>query len=178
MATFKKLIPQNREIILAFGTILFCICSWSVRAFLYKVPSFLLYMDVGEIGSVFAYMMAFALLESLLVQFVMIIPAMILPSKWFREGFSYKAFLVIIVAAVSSIYYQDSLTYTYSGSRTILIWLGLTFLAMVILVLLSILIKPLPRILSIIVDQFNIFLYIYGSIGVISLVVVLYRLIV
>ncbi len=134
-------------------------------------------MDVGEIGSVFAYMMAFALLESLLVLLVLIIPAVILPGKWFREGFSYKAFLVIIVAAISSIYYQNSLTYTYSGSTTILIWLGVTFLTMVILVFISQIIKPLPRILSIIVEQFNIFFYLYGLIGVISLFVVAYRLI-
>jgi len=64
---FKERLPSNADMFTVLGVVVFIVHSWSVRGFLFKLPSFMLYLSVWDILSVFSYMMAFALLEAMLV---------------------------------------------------------------------------------------------------------------
>jgi len=94
-AVFRERFPQQREITYVFGGVVFIVYGWAVRGFLHQFPSLLLYHDVGEILAVLSYLMAFALLESLLITSGLILTGAVLPRKWFREGFACKGFLAI-----------------------------------------------------------------------------------
>lgn len=149
--------------------------SWSVRAFLYQVPSFLLYYKLGKIIAIFFYMMAFALLESILVTAALVLLGFVLPLKWFREGFPYKAFLTVSVAAGAMIYLQSILDNKLPPKETFLLLGGISFAAVVLLILLAHNLKFLQKVLLFIVDRLSILLYLFLPLSTIGLVVVMIR---
>ena len=110
--TIRTRLPSGHEILLVFGVVAFAVFGWSIRGFLYKLPAFTLYFGAGANLAVLAYMMAFALLESVLVVGFLVALSAILPSGWLRSGFAYKAFLIVVVATAAMIlfegYYQAS----------------------------------------------------------------------
>ena len=61
--------------------------GWSLYQFFWNIPSWLKFLTVGEISSVLAYTLATDLVESILVMFGLVIIAVVLPSKWFRDDF-------------------------------------------------------------------------------------------
>ena len=167
--------PRSNDVFLAFGMAIFLISAWEIRAFFYKIPSFLLYMNVGQIAAVFAYMMAFAFIESLLVLCLTFVPAIILPGSWFNNDFATKASSAILVAAVSSVLYQNYLPSTYPGTVTISLWLFFTLLSMCLVVLLIHFVKPVAKGFAFFLEQLSIMVYIFAPIGIISIFVVLFR---
>lgn len=173
----KNRFPEPSEIFLALGMALFLIHSWSLRMFFFRVPSFLLYMGLDQIGAVLAYMMAFALLESLLVTIILIVIAAILPSNWLKIGFGYKTFIILLVSAVGSYYIQKEIGSAYPGIKRVLIWAGEIAFPMVFLLLLAGYIKPFKKVCQFIVEQISVMVYIYLPIGLLSLVIVAFRLI-
>ena len=61
--------------------------GWTIYWSLWKLPSWLDFLPLGEIGAIFSYLLATNLIESLLVLLGIIVVCLILPQKWFREVF-------------------------------------------------------------------------------------------
>ena len=124
----------------------------------------------------FLYLMAFALFESVLVTFVLIVIAFVLPVAWFGEGFAYKAPVPVLVGAFALMRLQNSVS---SGSiptfRTSAAY------ALAILVLCALVIFVLHRwsrlhgMLQAVLERFEIFGYIYVPLGLLGILVVLLR---
>jgi hypothetical protein len=175
MDSLKKRLPDRRETQMVLGFLVFVVFSWSVRGFLYRVTSFLLYFDTGEVLSVFFYMMAFALLESLLVLGGLLLLTIVLPGKWFRVGFSYKASLIVLVTAVAMILLQGMLT-SEAPSQVILL-IGM-IVSLVVLFGLNFAFYRIQRLqsgLNAVLDRFTVFTYLYIPLGIVGLLVVLVR---
>ena len=153
----------------------FTVFSWSIRGFLYVLPSILLRYAVMEILAIFFYMMAFALLESLLITGSLIVASAILPGTWFREDFSNKGFLIILVGSTTSVLYQSSLGIELPDKGGYLLWLVIPLLIMVGLSLLAHFVRRLQVVLQSIAERFTVFVYLYIPIGVLGLVVVIFR---
>jgi hypothetical protein len=175
LAIFRKRLPTWGEISVVFGVVVFFVHSWSVRGFLFQVPSFLLHYRLGQILAVFAYMMAFALLESLAITGLLVLASLVLPVKWFRQGFEYKGFLAVLVAAIASVLYQSYLkndmlpkTFYYQwGALTLLVWVLLVFLF-----------HYLPRLQKIslgLEERLSVMAYLYVPLGIIGIFTVIVR---
>lgn len=175
MGIFSRRLPARSEIVLVFGVAVFAIHSWSVREFLYKAPAFLLYYSVWEIFSVFSYMMAFALLESALLTLLLVVPAVVLPSRLLRDGFGYKGFLAILVASVLSIWFQGALSNQYPPRSLLLTGGGVALGAFLLLVLLFHFIPFLQKAALAIADRLGIMAYLYVPLGLIGFLVVILR---
>lgn len=78
-------IPTKRDTFLLFVTCLILINVWSILNFLKVIPSFTLYLKVGEIISVGAYTLAFALIESIGVLLFLLVVIIILPKRLFGD---------------------------------------------------------------------------------------------
>lgn len=163
------------EVSTVFGTVVFFVHSWSVRGFLFQLPSFLYYSRPGEILSIFCYMMAFALLESTLVTGGLILLSIILPMKWFRQGFVYKSFLTTVVASVAITLLQGYTERTFPPFDVIYRGMGISSAILISLILAFHNIKFLQRGAEFIMDKLSIMAYIYVPLGIISLIVVIYR---
>jgi hypothetical protein len=141
--------------------------------FLDRLSAFLLYFRVAEIAQVFAFMMAWAFLESLLVTGLLTLLAMLMPSRWLRDGFAYKGFVLTAVATAAVILFQRNLKGSVPASDILaLYW----FVPLVLAAILIFVVQRTPRargILLSLADRVSIMLFLYVPIGLLSLVVVL-----
>jgi len=175
---FRKRLPARNEIYTVLGVVVFVVHTWSVRGFLHELPSFILYFTPGQILGVFAYMMGFALLESLSVTIGLILLSLLLPAKWFREGFIFKSFVTVILGAGAMLWLENtimSFNNNFPPMSLLLIAAGITLGAWILLLVTFHLIKPLQKSLLFAADRLGVFAYLYIPLGVIGLVVVLAR---
>lgn len=180
----RSRLPARREVLLVFGAVLFAVFGWSIRGFFYKLPSFTLYFGVSSNLAILSYMMAFALLESMLMTGLLVLLSAVLPSGWLKSGFAYKGFLIILVATLAMILFEDyyrvaflkdiaaGQTYPFPpflrGAAGSVLALGL--------LLWLVHWKPrLQRYVLDILERMSLFTYVYVPLGLIGLVVVLVR---
>ena len=177
-------IPARRELREVFDVVLFSVFGWSIRGFLYKIPAFTLYFGLKNNLAILCYMLAFALLESLVVTAVLMVIGTLLPSRFLKEGFAYKGFLIILVASVALILFQsyyhinffyNILAADYSFIPPFIV--GLVVSAAFLIALFWIF-QQRPRFqkyLLSLVEQFGVFTYVYVPLGLIGLIVVIIR---
>jgi hypothetical protein len=180
----RSRLPARSDILQVFSFVLFVVCGWSIRGFLYKIPAFSLYFSLGANLAVLCYMLGFALLESILVTAVLVVLAALLPARLFKEGFAYKGFVAVVVSTIAMIlfegyyqveYFKDILAHNYSsippfvagllgavGSLTALLWLFHH--------------RPaLQKYALYLLEQLSLFTYIYVPLGLLGLIVVIAR---
>jgi len=120
-------------------------------------------------------MMAFAFLESLLVTGILVVLSAILPSKWLKDGFVFKGFILLAMATIAAIILQRTLQGELPSLPILtLIW----FTPLVWSVVFIILAERKQSVQSILLDiaeRISIMLFLYVPIGVISLLVVTIR---
>ena len=119
--------------------------------------------------------MAFALLESLVATGLLVLLSAVLPSRWLREGFAYKGFVILIIATADALAFQKSLGDVFPPTRTLLL---LSIVPVVLIVLLLFFLRSMPRLQNFLInvqDRFLILLFVYLPIGIISLIAVTFR---
>lgn len=178
MIPIRERLPHRVEILYVFGGVIFVIYSWSIRGFLYQLSSLRLYHTLGEIFGVFAYLMAFALLESLVLMAGLIAIGFILPAKWFREGFAYKGFITTLVAGIAMIQLHDylfSLNYAMPPMNVIYLGTAITIFGLISLIWIFQSFPQLQRFLLALQERLHIFTYLYIPLGILGLTVVVLR---
>lgn len=133
-----------------------------------------MYFRIAEIAEVFAFMMAFALLESLLITAALLLFSWILPAAWLREGFAYKSFVFLIVATGASIYLQRVLRSNWPSNQILTMAWAAPLMGMAAILALAHFWPRFKRILLDIQDRLSIMLYVYIPLGILSLVVVMF----
>ena len=161
--------------IAVFSVAVFACHSWTMLGFFNKLSSFILYFTIGEILSIFAYMMSVALLESIAVTILLVLLSVILPPSWLREGFAYKGFVIVAIATAASILFQKFLPDDYPSTLMLAVSAIVPIVLIVVLIAIS---QAFPRLRSLLLDiqdRISIILYIYVPIGILSLIVVFIR---
>ena len=149
--------------------------SWTIIGFFNKLSSFILYFTPGEIANIFAFMMAFALLESLAAAGLLILLSAVLPSSWLKEGFAFKGFVILLVATITAVLFQKALRDYFPSLQTLLTYSLIPLLVMALPVWFLHSQPRLQKILLAVQDRILIMLFIYVPIGVIGLLVVVAR---
>lgn len=175
MQILENRFPHKNEIISVLGVSVFVCHSWSIRGFLNDLPSLLLYYRLPEILVVFAYMMAFAFLESLLITAGLAFAGGILPSRWLRNGFAYKGLIFVAVGSIGAYVLQKNLRYEFPSIQMLALNLVIPLVLIAFLIAASHLWGPLRKVLLDIQDRLSIMLYIYVPLGLVSIVVVVFR---
>ena len=180
----RKRLPIKADILRLFNIVLFVVFSWSIRGFLFEIPAFLLYLSLPDISQILFYMLAFALLESIIMTGGLVLVSLILPSNWFKSGFAYKGFLIILAATIGLIlfqgyykigFFQNLMRNDYSDLKPILAGLVICILSLSILFWLFHNKPRFQKYLSVLIEQFSVFGYIYLPLGVIGFLVVIIR---
>lgn len=167
--------PHRSEIIAVLGIVVFVCYGWTLLGFFNRLSSFILYFTLAEVLEIFAFMMAVALLESLIVTGILVLLSVILPSNWLREGFSVKGLVAVVVLTVTSIIFQKYLAEEYPST---LVLVMSTILPLLMIVLLIRVVQSAPRLKNLLVnvqDRILIMLFVYVPVGLLSLVAVVYR---
>ncbi|MFZ5818810.1 MAG: hypothetical protein ACOYYJ_02825 [Chloroflexota bacterium] len=175
MDIFRQRLPARQDMFAVLGAAAFVVFSWSIRGFLFVFPSRVMYFRAWELFSIFMYMMAVALVESLMVAGGLIALGMALPPKWLREGFSYKGFLTILVATAAAIFFQRSLGNDLPPKEALLLWMAAPVILLLGLLALPRFFPRLGLFLTSLAERFTVFAYLYLPLGFLGLLVVLLR---
>ncbi len=172
---FSRRFPSLKQLSSVYSVAVVIIYGWSIVRFFWRVPSFIYYSTVGEIGMIFSYLITVNLLESLLVVSVPVVLSLILPSKWFFERFVARGVLLVLLGLGYMMYIGSHNNINEPFPYTLFRWSPLAFLLILIPVFFVDRINFLARFLEIVSDRLEVFLLISIPVSVISFVVVLIR---
>jgi hypothetical protein len=143
------------------------------------LPSWLFFLQVGEILSIYAYAFVVNFIESILLLLIVLLPAILLPRQWWTDTFIPKGFALILIILGSALMHMslyrtpDTRAMFVSGQ---LVWWMATSLIAIVLTWLVGRVNWVRSGLETMADRFVIFLYIYLPLTVISLVTILARI--
>jgi len=77
--------PKSQAVLQVYAVIAVMLSGWTITAFLWKLSTWLLTLNMGEILTVFSYAMFINLVESLIVLLLLLIVCFLLPAHILRE---------------------------------------------------------------------------------------------
>jgi hypothetical protein len=83
----RRRLPDNQSILQVYAVIAVVFAGWTITAFAWKLPSWLLLLNLGEIFTVFSYAMAANFVESLIVLALLLVLCILLPRHILRDDF-------------------------------------------------------------------------------------------
>src|SRR5574339_944834 len=92
----QQRLPKILDILQVYAVIAVMFSGWTILAFLWKLPAWLLLLNLGEILTIFAYAMTANLLETLAVLFTLLLLCFFLPSRFLREDFAVRGSILAI----------------------------------------------------------------------------------
>lgn len=175
MALFNRL-PKWSQIAAVYAVIVLVIYAWTILWFFWKLPSWLHFLSVGEIFTIYAYSASTNLLESLLILCLPLGLGMILPRKWFSDVFVTRGIIVALSILGYSAYVLTQFQSREDYPGGIIRLFPLVFLASLPLAFLVGKVKLLVKVIDFFAEQATIFLYLFIPISVVCLLAVLVRL--
>jgi hypothetical protein len=174
LAIFNR-VPKLKEILPVYAIIVLMIYGWTILKFNYYVPSWLHFLNIGEILSVFAYSMATNFFESMVVLLGVIAVGAVLPAKWFADVFIARGTsLSILVLGLMMYVSSQFITKEYYPSE-IIDWIPAIFLLIAVTVYFFGRLQFMRNAIEFFADRAIVFLYISVPVSVFSLVVIAIR---
>jgi len=176
---FAARFPDKANIVNLFATAAFLVYGWTLYASFWKVPSWIYFLRLNEIFSVYAYSFIVNFLESILLTLGLVLLGYFLSGNLWKDGFLAGSVVMLIVIVGSAlvhmrIYDDPNLRVSFISSqlRWWLVTFGIAFGASFI----SVRVAWLRRSLETLADRFTVFLYIYLPLTVLSLAIVIARI--
>ncbi len=169
--------PTRAQVAQVFAVIVLMVYSWTIIWFFYKFPSWLYFLNVGEILTVLAYSLATNLAESLTVLCGSVALSLVLPRKWFHDVFVARGGTLAIAGLGYMMYVASQFT-SKEGypSLTLKPWsVAVVLVLIVALVYVAGRSRIFRRIVEVIADRATIFLYLYMPLSAVALMVVLFH---
>ena len=178
MKNFRTRLPDRRSIIGVYAAAVFLVYGWTLLASFWKVPSWMFFLKVGEILSVYAYSFAIDFAESILLLFTMLLIGILLPKNWWNDQFTSKGIVwisVLLGSIMLRLYTNRSPELWEEFVYNQWAWWGYTVLLGIVLSLLFSRVNWLRRGLEKLADRLVVFLYIYMPLTALSIIVVFAR---
>jgi hypothetical protein len=102
MIKIKDLLP-------VCGLVATLIYGWSLFRFIWILPSWLKFLTGEEILYILFLSFAFCFVDSLIFIFLLIVFALLVPYKWFRDDFIFRGSLVALSALIFVIYLASNM---------------------------------------------------------------------
>jgi hypothetical protein len=179
-STFRNRLPDRKQFIPVISTIVFIVFTWTIYHALYQIPGWLYYMTIPGILSLMAYILGFALLESLMVSALLVLYCIILPPRWFKDNFAAQGFLLSVVLALTAYLLRTGFEKIQKLDNWQLVAIPVGILLGIALLspLLAYILDRIPKLkdwLEIVANRITIFSYIYIPLGIAGWLVVFVR---
>lgn len=92
----RKHLPEFQAILQVYAVIAVMFAGWTITAFIWKLPAWLLLLNLGEIFTLFSYAMAANFLESLIVLLLLLITSTLLPAHILCSDFVVRGTILSI----------------------------------------------------------------------------------
>jgi len=90
-------LPDRRSMLGVYATAAFLVYGWTLLASFWKIPSWLYFLKLHEILSVYAYSFVIDFAESLTLLFLALLAGFLLPRRWWQAQFTAQGSIWIIV---------------------------------------------------------------------------------
>lgn len=100
----RERFPRFNQVVPVFAVISLFVYGWTTYRFLQKLPSWLYYLNIGEILSNLSHTLVVNFLESALVLGMLVALSAVLPKKYFGEMFVARSVLLAILGLSFLIY--------------------------------------------------------------------------
>jgi hypothetical protein len=104
---------RKQDLVQLFVLTAFPIHVWMIINMLFDVPSWLLYLNTGEILGMVSYSFSFALFETMILYLPLILMGVILPRRWTKDRFVPLASVWLIAATLIAFVLQLSIEYDW-----------------------------------------------------------------
>lgn len=176
MAIFSRRLPDWRQILPVMGVIAFPIYTWGILGYLWRIPSLLLNLSLADTFGVGAYLLSFALLETLAVTLILLALSFVLPQPWLRDQFIPMGTAIALMLAIWALTLQWSMKYRAWTLVLLALW-NLAFVLLCIFVFRLVHRRPKMKYhLASLADRLVVLMYLYLPLSLVSLVVVAIRL--
>lgn len=174
---FKERLPSLAQILPVYAVIMLMVYTWTLLWFFWKVPSWLFFMNAGDILSVLPYLLATNLAESLVVLCGPLFLSLVLPKTWFHDVFVGRG-AALSIAVLGYMMYLANQFKNKSDYPTLSLQLWSVLLALAGIAVLGYLFgqfRVLRRIIELISDRVTIFVYIFVPLSILSVLVIIVR---
>jgi len=162
--------PKGSHIAGVYAITVVMIYSWTIIWFFWKLPSWLYFMQIPEILVVLSVSIATNFVESILVLFLLILLAVILPKNWFSDVFIIRGTSLVLLTLGYLMVFAFQFPEESYPKRLILLS-PLFFIVFLFLVYLSAKVPPIAKVIESLAGQAVIFLYIYIPMSILSVVI-------
>jgi hypothetical protein len=177
---FIKKIPPRREILPVYSLILFIVFSWSIFRILFQIPSWLYSHSKTGIVFLSAYVFSFDLIESTLVLFFVFLVCIIMPRYFLYDRFVAQGSILVLTCTAWALIIQFQRDYLHKRDLAeLVVWIILFTLSLVLISSFSSYFlrknESLQTAIEALADRMIVFGWLYISVGLISLVILLAR---
>jgi hypothetical protein len=179
LKVFHNRIPDKKNIVTVYAVAMFLVYTWTLFTSFWKLPSWLFFLEVGEIISIYSYAFLVNFMESILLLSLVLLASVTLPRHWWTDTVIPKGFVLILVllgsAALHLTLYRTPDTREMFVSGQFNWWAG-TLLIVVFLAWMTGRVNWICHGLENLADRFVVFLYIYLPLTVFAVLIILVRL--
>lgn len=178
--SLKARLPSGQEALAVFSVIVFFAFSWTLYRVFWWVPSWLEYLSIWSVLVIIAYVLAFALFESLAVFSLVVILGLLFPQKYFKDQFIVQGSALSVLLGVVAFLVQRKVSLIYRLE----LWQTLAYPAMILIgaialvPIISFVFKRFNRLSHLalaVAERMTIFAYLYIPMGLIGVLVVIAR---
>ncbi len=178
MSRISGHLPRWGQIIPVYGIIAIILYAWTLMRWFWQLPSWLYFLNGGEIVGSLAYLLVINFLESVAFVCGPLLLALILPSQWFRDVFVARgaAFSLATLGCMMLLAEQFNNYNDYPNLSLPVWWVLVAAAAIGVVVYLCGRVGALRKVLEVVADRASIFAYILAPLSVLSLVLVIIRM--
>jgi hypothetical protein len=171
--------PDGRSILGVYAVIVILVYSWTLFTSFYKLPSWLFYLSIGQILSVYAYSFSIDLIESIIaLAGILLLNFTIFLALKNKEEFQSRSIILAVILLGTSMLrlalfqnYEDINAFLSSE----LLWWIIAIPLGLILAVFAPRIKMVRTLLEGFAERATVFVYIYIPLSILSLIVVFIR---
>ncbi len=97
---FRERLPPRGDLLTVLATCVFVVHSWSILGILRNLTIWMLHWAPWEMIGLVSYTFLFSLIESLVVFFMLLFLAALLPRRFLRSSFSLRGSMLVMMAAL------------------------------------------------------------------------------
>ncbi|MBN1149091.1 MAG: hypothetical protein JXA78_17665 [Anaerolineales bacterium] len=176
----RSKLPTRQEILPVFSSLAFIFFSWTLYRMFYQAPSWLYYLGAWDVLILAAYVLAFALFESLAALGFITLLCVLLPARRLKDQFAIQGSTAALLIGVGAVALQRKIGLIYKLELWQMLIYPLLALALLVILVLAASyayerFRPLARLASALAERMTVFAYLYTPLGLLALVVVLLR---
>ncbi|HZQ06160.1 MAG TPA: hypothetical protein VFD70_06230 [Anaerolineae bacterium] len=168
--------PARRDILLVFAACVVPVFAWALLSYLDAFPGFILRMSIWDLLGSISYVLAIALIESIIFLIPILLSAILLPPRFLKNHFVSIGSLVVLITAAWLMYANRERAYlgTWDTLHLVIV-LVLYALSLAIPIALVIHSKRLEQIIQAAMERVAVLAYIYVAFAFVGLIIVVIR---